>query len=1178
MSNDELEGQDRVIAELRDLVDAWRGFRLGSAASAYPDEEPRYAPQTDGEYALTETSLSLLRHWFRPEPHELGLPPRSVTFKYWPHQRRAVETFIYLHEVRRIRRTEQLWALCGVDPLGPQRDPWGKLGAQLATGSGKTKVMSLLVAWSFLNAAIDPKNSLGFGKHSLIVVPGLFVRDRLLSDFRPAGRDPRASVFFTDPVIPPELESYWDLTVYDPITCPHRLDPSRGALVVTNFHQLLRESEGPAVPFSGNRAQLGIDLLFASKDPTKLEDISSPLVDRFDESRGLLVINDEAHHVGDEPAHTAFEQKARQKAKQKGAEVEAMAWIRSLRKVHGTGSRGGRLALQVDLSATLFEEQGMAKKATKRKGASEGRVVRAQQLFRHTAVRYDLVHAIRDGIVKRPILERISVTNQSTGEREDVVREGQPNAWEKYRNLIVTGIQRWKKVRIQLAEEGDHRKPILFLLCESQEEAREVANFLRYGEALAKDLTGSQPVTGFPDPDGGPPLFVESDAHGNPASTVVEIHIGEREQKDEKAWDQVRQIVNEIDHDEVIGDDGVRRLNRFNVVVSVMMLKEGWDVRNVKVIVPLRPCDSRTLTEQILGRGLRKMHPPIIEEDGSAKMRSEQLYVMEHPSFRAILEQVEEILDTKDSDEIEHTPEYIGILPKSDPATRDAFDVRLVRFDGFARIARNWYEDFKISAIPPLSPKLAWLPEVAELKIQTWLKEALVGPLQEGQEFLLPETLSFRDLDQVIDGAYVKPLLAEMRLPHQHYKTQVRAVVRAFLEQHTFALPMGVPISFASVPSAEAGRLMLGNLARPDVFRPVRVLLAPALRRLMSVGTTVETAQFTVRNARDLEGYQALRRNVLDPANRTVFMRGAHDSAPEVRLARVLDNALDVDAWLYNHRQGVGFGIQYDYRGRTHHYFPDFIVRGRLGDVVHNVIIEVKGRFDDRDRKKAMSGRRYAEVLRRYDREPWHYVVLVENRPEQRDDLVWWESQSVIRLEDLLRRHETLPLIPDETPEKFRLVGNVAPDEEYRVAVPVIELDLKAGSLPSGRVPEPAGWAVLSGRRTLDERMFVAKIDGHSMAPRIPAGSWGLFRMLEGVGAASLSLDRRRVLVEVNSDHDVAGEGRYVLKRVVVTKRSHDGEIEEIELRSDNPVFLPITLRTGQADVAFRAEFLEVLG
>lgn len=1175
MSKDELEGQDRVIAEIRDLVDAWRGFRLGIASAGYPDEEPRYAPQTAGEHPLSETSLALLRHWFRPEPHELGTPPRSTTFKYWPHQRRAVETFIYLHEVRRIRRTEQLWELCGVDPPGNQRDPWAKLGAQLATGSGKTKVMSLLVAWSFLNAAVDPKNPLGFGKHALVIAPGLFVRDRLLADFRPAGREARASVFFTDPVIPPELESYWDLTVYDPTTCPHRLDPSRGALVVTNYHQLLRESEAPSVP--KNRAQLGIDLLFGSDDPTRLEDIGSPLVDRFDESRGILVINDEAHHVGDEPAHTAFEQQAKQKAKQRGANVEAMAWIRSLRRVHGTGTRGGRLALQVDLSATLFEEQGMAKKAAKKKGDSAARSMRPQHFFRHTAVRYDLVHAIRDGIVKRPILERISVTKQPTGEAEDVVREGQPNAWEKYRNLIITGIQRWKKVRTQFAEEGDRRKPILFLLCESQDEAREVANFLRYREAVSDNLEGKRRVIGFPDPDGGEPLFVETDAQGEPASTVVEIHIGEREQKDEKAWDSIRQVVNEIDRDEIIGDDGVRRPNRFNVVVSVMMLKEGWDVRNVKVIVPLRPCDSRTLTEQILGRGLRKMHPPIIEEDGSATMRSEQLYVMEHPSFRAILDQVEDVLDPQNPDEIEHKPEYIGILPKSDPAARDAFDVRLVRLDGIARIARNWYEDFRISTIPPLSPRLTWLPEAPELKIQTWLKEALIGQLQEGQEFMLPETLSFRDLDQVIDGAYVKPLLAEMKLPHQH-KLHVRAVVRAYLEQNTFALPVGIPTSFASVPSAEAGRIMLGNLARPDVFRPVRATLAPTLKRLMSTGATAETAQFTVRHAKDLEGYQALRRHVLDPSKRTTFIRAAHDSDPELRLAHALDRAVDVEGWLYNHRQGVGFAIQYDYRGRTHHYYPDFIVRAKLGDVIHNVILEVKGRFDDRDRKKALRGRWYAETLRRYDREPWHYVVLVENKPEQRSDLVWWESQSILRIEDLLHRHETLPLIPDEVPEKVRIVENVTPDERYCVAAPVIELGLKAGALPAGRVPEPAGWAVLSGRRVLDERMFVAKIEGHSMEPRIPAGSWGLFRMLEGVGAASLSLDRRRVLVEIDSNRLAMGEGRYVLKRVVVTKRSGDGEIEEIELRSDNPAFSAITLLADNAEVTFRAEFLEVLG
>jgi type III restriction enzyme len=80
-----------------------------------------------------------------------------------------------------------------------------------------------------------------------------------------------------------------------------------------------------------------------------------------------------------------------------------------------------------------------------------------------------------------------------------------------------------------------------------------------------------------------------------------------------------------------------------------MMLKEGWDVRNVKVIVPLRPCDSRTLTEQTLGRGLRKMHPPIIDEEGASFMTTEELYVIEHPSFRSVIDQIKDIIEEKSS-------------------------------------------------------------------------------------------------------------------------------------------------------------------------------------------------------------------------------------------------------------------------------------------------------------------------------------------------------------------------------------------------------------------------------------------------------------------------------------------------------------------------------------------------
>ena len=616
----EARGQWKVISEVRRLVDEWRGFELGRASEPYPNDPPRYDVVKEGESRLTETTLSLLLHWFRHEPHMVGSPPNTFAFKYWPHQRRLVETFIYLHEVRGIRRTEELYQLAGVDPMGPQRDPWAKLGGQLATGSGKTKMMSLIIAWAYLNAVGERDSSLGFGRHSILIAPGLFVRDRLLMDFAPANKRP--SVFFADPVIPPEFESVWNLKVYSPETCPRTLDPAEGALVVTNYHQLLRKREDmvEARTLSPEQRQLG--LLFELGEPDKLEAVDTPLMDRFSRSRGLLVLNDEAHHVWDETGHAKFEQKAKDKAKVAGdADAEtAMAWIRCIRRLNGDEKVEGRVALQADLSATLFEEQGAKQKG----GKTE---FKQTDPFRHTAVYYPLTEAITDGIVKKPILERVEARNKKTGEPLPPVNMAAPNAWDKYKHLLVTGIERWKKVRDQLADEGDPRKPILFLLCIDRKEAREVANYLTYGQAVPDDLS-DQKAKGYHDPEAEGPLFLGE----NGESTVVEIHIGQKEQSSEDAWEKVRQSVNAIDLDEIpdperTDDQGHPLMlpNPYNVVVSVMMLKEGWDVRNVKVIVPLRPCDSRTLTEQTLGRGLRKMHAPILDDDGAAELRSEDL-------------------------------------------------------------------------------------------------------------------------------------------------------------------------------------------------------------------------------------------------------------------------------------------------------------------------------------------------------------------------------------------------------------------------------------------------------------------------------------------------------------------------------------------------------------------------
>lgn len=1181
----ELVGQDKVIATVRRMVDAWRGFALGPAAAASPDEPPSYVPTAKDERAVSDTTMQLLQHWFRHEPHVLGRPGATYAFKYWPHQRRLVESFVYLYEVRSIRRTEQLYELCGVESLGQQRDPWAKLGGQLATGSGKTKMMSLLVAWSYLNAILEKDGPLGFGPHSILIAPGLFVRDRLLADFFP----PRGgtSIFRADPVVPPMFDSTWSLKVYSPATCPMQLDPDEGALVVTNYHQLLRTSSDQPASTKLDWPQRSMSLLFEDGDPERLEEVSTPLVERLASSRGLLVLNDEAHHVGDEPAHAQFEQKAKEKT-QLGDDVAAdMAWIRSIRRLNGSGGDGGHIALQADLSATLFEETGSSARTTGTgKGAKARKEFKPTDLFRHTVVRYALPEAIRDEIVKRPVVERVAVKNKKTGTVEDLVRKGQPNAWETYRNILVTGIERWKKVRDQLIAEGDKRKPILFVLCNDRKEAREVANYLRHGEAASEDL--ARAPTGYPDPNGADRLFIEQGPDGATRSTVVEVHIGQKEESNEADWARIRDVVNQIDHDELpdpsgtLDDSGQPLMvpNPYNVVVSVMMLKEGWDVRNVKVIVPLRPCDSRTLTEQTLGRGLRKMHAPVLEDDGSARLEPEELYVIEHPSFRALVDEIDDLVEWKDSDEISHAREYVPIPLKADLKEREERGVRLVRFEGMIEVVPEWRQTFQVAALPALTPKLAWLEEIGDTEIHTYLKEALVGGEEDGQTFTLPAEPSYRDFDHILEAAFTVPLLRDIKASYQH-KNAVKSVVKEFLERKTFALPAGIPLAFdRMLDDPLVGRLTLGNLARGEVLAAVRAALLPALNKAINQEKRASKAQISERTPE--RSYQALKKNVLEKTpTRSAFDGAAFDSKDELRLAVLLEQCSDVSGWLYNHRSGVGYSIEYDWQGYTAHYYPDFVVRARMGEVFHNFILEVKGRIDDRDKAKAQRGQRYCELLTEHDREPWHYLFVVENEPLGREDITWWQGRSTKTIGDLLRHHETLPLIPEASSRgggTIQIVASISDEDQFVSALPVHDLAATAGGFSDTQSPEPIGWARVSLGRNLDRSMFLARIVGKSMEPGVPDGSWCAFRAYPvGEAPSATSLDGHRVVVQLSDVSDPDTGGQYTLKRWRVAKLSADGGVAEVELSPDNPSFKSRRLRPGDGEIRIVAELLEVV-
>ena len=1174
---------DEVLAAIRKRVDAWRGFALAPAKDPSP-AEGRYEPVASGERALTATSLELLRHWFRVEPHESVVG--ADLFKYWPHQRRAVETFIYLHEVCDVRRAEDLWALVDFSPSWTQRDPWPKLGAQLATGAGKTKVMSLLIAWAYLNAVREVDAGLGLGQHILLVAPGLFVRDRLLQDFLPSEAG-APSVFVADPVVPPSMESDWNLSVYGPDTCPRSLDPSKGALVVTNVHQLQRRSDpAKGVLPSGPRQ---ISILFEEDDPKKLEAVDVPLIERFRRSRGVFVLNDEAHHVGDEPAHEEYEARAAAADAKLDDDAEtSMAWIGALRRLNGAKGDNGRIGLQVDLSATLFAERGGMRKGAKRASAKgkEAAAPVKPALFRHTAMRYELVEARSEDIVKRPALERVAARKVGTGESEPLVDVGAANAWERYRHLLAAGIQRWVELRDRRAGHG-LRNPILFIVCPDRTEAAEVANYLRYGTASKEDLAG-QPLRGYEDPKTKETLFVHERTDGVRESTVLEVHIGKKEQANEADWAKVRARVNAVDKDFVADPSGARDVygnavmipNRTEVVVSVMMLKEGWDVRNVEVIVPLRPCDSRTLTEQILGRGLRKVHPPLIREDGSAELSNERLYVIEHPSFAAIIDQIQDLVDTTSADEPSPPPDYVTIEPR--PEDADLRDVRLVRYDGNIEVLREWHDTVSIASLPALQPRRPWKGTVDDTEITTTIEEARVAGREFGLQFRVSDKLSYRDFDHVLEAVYVLPLLSKLQKA-RHHLTAVKSAVRGYLEQRAFDLPAGVPLSFGATMDLDSARIAMANMARRDVSENVIACLLPILREAMQQRLPSTQALLTVRHSADVRPYQARKVNLYQAPTRSAFNCVAMDSSDEVQVAALLDRCADVEGWVFNHRK-LAYFIEYEWRGRVAKYIPDFVVRAKIGNVEHCILLEVKGRFDDQDKAKARRGESYARQLRDAEGKPWHYVFLIENAAHGRKDLTWWASKSVPSVADLLRRHELLPLYPTQQVSKgeLALAATVSTEDQFVRALPVYDLVAAAGGFSASQTPEALGWLSLGPDHRIDRECFVARMKGRSMeradGDGIPNGAWVMFRRW-GFGTPPLvALDGRRVLVQSLGIADPETGGQYTVKRIRVVSVDSEGMVGAIELRSDNPEFTAIAVTEALGEIRVIAEVLSVVG
>ncbi len=848
-----------IAQNLRPLLKAWR----------------------DNDYpGASDTTRELLHHWFQ-QGHLTQVGDQQVPFRYYFCQREAIETLIYIYEVRAITSLSGVVAeFTGEDAetaalgVNPDQDRWPKYAFKVATGAGKTKVMSLAMVWSYFHALRESDSSMA--KHFVVIAPNLTVFERLKMDFKPAqgGKD----IFDNDPLIPVAWRGDWNLSVVlqDEATGA----ATGGTLYLTNIHRLYDTSErrkketetynwvGPAV----SRA--------------KALDTGAELRKRITEHDRVMVMNDEAHHLWD-PGSAAN---------------DAIAYL------HETiaAKRGEGLVAQLDFSATPKDNSG--------------------RIFQHVVCDTPLGEAVDGGIVKTPVIGR--------------GRKWEPraatDASDRFQEQLIIGYKRWLKSKEEWQKSG--KKPLLFVMTEDTKAADEIAHRLNADAGLFSELNGK----------------------------TVNLHTNLKVKMDKKATKQRGYTVFEPDEKDISDDDlkALRELSRkidsgdnpYACIVSVLMLREGWDVRNVTTIVPLRPYTSKAniLPEQTLGRGLRRMTPP-----GSNVAVAEVVTVVEHPAFASLyreqLSQEGLQIEEAEVDDVPTTTVTIYVdKEKKDPASLDLELPSLTA--GFLRVPKLdlTIDDVRkaFSRYPPL--KLGE-PRTEEIRYEG--RHLFTNEIVEQMEIKLPLLQNpvgaiafFRDELETMTGVKgTHPILAPL--------------LETFLTEMLFAEKLDL-----------FDPRLLSRLSAQDVREYVRATFVPLIQKR----TTIEGKRLPQREPARVSNWKPFQvthsqNQPAIPAKRTLFNLVPCNRELEVAMANFLDKATDVAAFCKNAGPQA---LRLDYvtdASRLAFYTPDFLVRTTDGQYL---LVETKGRVDKDVPLKVGAAVAWCKATSK--KTPWKFLYVPE--------------------------------------------------------------------------------------------------------------------------------------------------------------------------------------------------------
>ncbi len=888
--------ENKFINDVRERVSLWRRGGYRAAVN------------------ITPITRRLLEHWTNAERE------RRLFFC----QLEALETVIYITEVA--DKSGDTWIRNQLNKFKDDANPLlFRTALKMATGSGKTVVMSMLIAWHTLNKAANPQRR-EFSDAFLIVTPGITIRDRLRV------------------LLPNDPENYYKKL--DLIPADLLPDLEKAKIIITNYHSFQLREHIAAASLTKSILTQGKESPFTETPAQMVNRVCRGLGNK----KNIIIINDEAHHCyrrrvgGDEEKYKGDDLKEAKKN-----EESARVWISGLEAIQ---QKLGIKAVY-DLSATPFFLKGS--------GYREG------TLFPWVVSDFSLIDAIESGIVKIPrvpvsddsmkgqlptyrniwALIRDHLPKKGRGSKDSTPSAPEPKLPKELEGALRTLYGNYEKA-YKVWEQNTEAQakgltpPVFIVVCNNTSVSKMVYDYIS-GWDTGKTYPNGRPVLA----PGQLPLFsnvknshwiprpntilVDSEQLESGESMTAEFkQLAEREIEEFKA--EYRERFPGQDPDKITNEDLLREVlntvgkpgklgEHVRCVVSVSMLTEGWDANTVTHVLGVRAFGTQLLCEQVVGRGLRRISyaASINQINVNGKTIEIESFAPEYAEVYGVPFAFIPCAGSSKTPKPGPLPTRVRALPE-----RESCEITFPKLLGYR------YEITSKKLNPDFTkPGCHYTLSTADLPTVT-VNAPIIG---QSSIHTLDELRLHREQE-------VAFLLAKLTLEKYFRCSILESEVQAWLFPQILQISKQWIHECVTYKSGTYPQLLLLNEfahdASDSIYQAIvagesQKFLKPILQPYEFIGSTKYVDFSTTRPVYTTDTDKCHVSHVVADTN-----------SWEQKMAQVLEDMREVVCYVKN--QGLGLFIPYTLNGQQKNYMPDFIVKFNdgQGDSL-NLIVEVSG-------------------------------------------------------------------------------------------------------------------------------------------------------------------------------------------------------------------------------------------